>query len=117
MVRSLKKHSKKSGLPPGTLMHIGERKADQVTLEYIDYDSDFFDEKSQISIKDIIRIKDSSTVSWINIVGLHDISIFEELNFSNDTPLGIITDFFFCHTNFSIFCDFEIIFFTKGCIR
>ena len=35
--RRIKKHSRKAGLPPGTLVHIGEKKTEQVRITLIDY--------------------------------------------------------------------------------
>jgi len=45
MSRFIKKRSKKVGLPPGTLVHIGEKKTDKVRITIIDYDEANFEEK------------------------------------------------------------------------
>lgn len=39
-----KKRSKKSGLPPRTLVHIGETKTEEVKITIIDYDDTHFEE-------------------------------------------------------------------------
>ena len=41
----LKKRSKKTGLPPGTLVHIGEKKIDKTKITVIDYDESHCEEK------------------------------------------------------------------------
>jgi magnesium transporter len=71
--------SKQAGLPPGTLIHTGERKVENVRITYIDYDEQNFDEKQVSSIEECFSFKSTPTVTWINIDGLHDISIIEKL--------------------------------------
>lgn len=66
--------SNKAGLPPGTLVHIGSRKAEHVKITVIDYDKDNFSEKTCRDPAECFEFKSSESVSWINIDGLHDIS-------------------------------------------
>ncbi|MBU3917844.1 magnesium/cobalt transporter CorA [bacterium] len=73
------KTSKKAGLSPGTLIHVGERKAEETSISIIDYDQDHFQEKTIASIEECLPFKDTSTVTWINIDGLHDVNIIEPL--------------------------------------
>jgi len=42
MSKVTKKRSLKAGLPPGTLVYIGERKAEAVRITVIDYDESSF---------------------------------------------------------------------------
>ena len=74
-----KRHSKKAGLPPGTLIHIGEKKADKVRITVIDYDEQHFQEKQVVNIEECFKFKATPTVTWINIDGLHQIDIIEKL--------------------------------------
>lgn len=69
----IKKFSKKIGLPPGSLVHVGEKKVEKIKIRVIDYEQESFDTKEVESIDDIVSFRDSSTVSWININGLHDV--------------------------------------------
>jgi magnesium transporter len=73
------KRSKKAGLSPGTLVHVGEKKQDQALISYIDYDEKKFEEKKVSKIEDCFPLKDTSTVSWINIDGLHDTKLIDKL--------------------------------------
>ena len=75
----MKKRSKKAGLPPGTLIHIGERKAGELKITIIDYDEAHFQERPLGSIEECFVFKDQPTVSWINIEGLHDVQVLERL--------------------------------------
>ena len=74
-----KKRSSKAGLPPGTLVYVGEKKVESIRITFIDYDEQSFQEKQVTNIEDCLKLKDTSTVSWINIDGLHDIELLEKL--------------------------------------
>jgi len=50
MQRLLKKRSHKAGLPPGTLVHVGERKAEKVKIRILDDDEVQFEEKEAKTI-------------------------------------------------------------------
>jgi magnesium transporter len=79
MAKSGKRRSRKSGLPPGTLIHIGEQKTAAVKITVIDYDQEHFHEKVVESVEDCFEYKTTDTVTWINVDGLHDISVIETL--------------------------------------
>lgn len=44
-MKLVQKRSRKTGLPPGTLVHIGEKKAEQVTITTFSYTSNRCDEQ------------------------------------------------------------------------
>jgi len=75
----LVKRSKKAGLPPGTLIHIGERKTEKTRITIIDYDETQFEEKQARRIEECFPFKDKPTVTWINIDGIHQVEIIEKL--------------------------------------
>jgi len=75
----IKKRSQKAGLPPGTLVHIGERKVEKVRITIFDYDADQFQEKEAKTIEESYPFRDKPTVTWINIDGFHDTGIIEKL--------------------------------------
>ena len=62
----------KLGLPPGSLEHVGERKAEQVRLSVIDYDQEAVTELVTDDVDDCVRFKDRPSVTWLNVDGLHD---------------------------------------------
>ncbi len=78
MKKLLKKHSGKSGLPPGTLVHTGQTQTTQVKITAIDYDSDNFDQKQITNIQQCADLKKKSSVTWINIDGLQNIDLIEQ---------------------------------------
>jgi magnesium transporter len=79
MPKLLKRTSKKVGLPPGTLVHIGEKKAEKAKITIIDYDETRFEEKEAKTIEECLPLKDRPTVTWINVDGLHQVEILEKL--------------------------------------
>jgi magnesium transporter len=79
MPKPIKKRSKKAGLPPGTLVHIGEKKAETLKITIMDYDEAHFQEKEIKTIDECFLFKDKPTVTWMNIDGLHQVEILEKL--------------------------------------
>lgn len=77
--RFIKKREKKIGLPPGTPVYTGEKKKGGIEISVIDYDKQQFRKKEYEKIEDCFDYKDTSTVSWINIDGVHQAEIIEKL--------------------------------------
>jgi magnesium transporter len=78
-LKSNRRRSKKAGLPPGTLVYVGEKKVESIRITFIDYDEQSFEEKQIPKIEECLKLKNTPTVSWINIDGLHDIELLEKL--------------------------------------
>ena len=79
MARIIKKVSRKTGLPPGTLIHVGKKGKERVNISIIDYDEKHYQEKETENIEESFPFKDKPTVSWINIEGIHKIEIIEKI--------------------------------------
>jgi len=79
MPKLVKKRSKKAGFPPGTIVHIGNKRAEKTKITIVDYNEEQFQEKEAKSIKECFPYKDKPTVTWINIDGVHEVKIIEEL--------------------------------------
>ena len=71
--------TKKAGLPPGTLVHIGDKKVEKARINLIDYDLENLTEMEVVTLEDCIPCHDSKTVSWIRVIGLHDIDIISKI--------------------------------------
>jgi len=78
MKKLLKKHSRKSGLLPGTLVHIGDAGSSDIKITVIDYDGDNFTEKQLTDISQAGEFKNKPSVTWLNIDGLHKTEIIEK---------------------------------------
>lgn len=74
----------KVGLPPGTLVHIGKKTTEKIKITVIDYDETHIQEKEVKAIKECIPFKDAPTVTWINIDGIHNLDIIQELGAAFD---------------------------------
>lgn len=79
MARQMKKRSKKIGFPPGTLVHIGEGKVGAPKITVIDYDETHFEEREVESAKECFPFREKPTVTWINVDGVHQVEIIEQL--------------------------------------
>lgn len=75
----VEKRSKKAGLPPGTLVYVGDKGLDPIRITYMDYDEHNFHEEQVKKIEDCFAFKTTPTVSWINIDGIHDVPLMEKL--------------------------------------
>jgi magnesium transporter len=64
--------SRMAGLAPGSLVHIGEKKIEAVSIRAFDYDEHHYEEKVVTDSKDCKPFRDSPQVTWIDVVGLHE---------------------------------------------
>lgn len=79
MSRFIKKRAKKVGLPPGSLVHIGERNTGKVTISIFNYDEMQFQEKRVKTVEECFAFKDKPNVTWIDIDGVHELEILEKI--------------------------------------
>jgi len=73
--RLVRRAVKKPGSAPGTLIHTGAKKVERIRVRYLDYDAGQLSEAEVEDIGACFPLKDSPTVSWINIDGLHDVDL------------------------------------------
>jgi magnesium transporter len=74
-----KRRSTKAGLPPGTLIHLGERKLEHARLALIDYGPDGLDEKQFDSAADCQACVPTRACQWLNVHGLHEPEVLAEI--------------------------------------
>ncbi len=79
MATHVKRSSRKAGLAPGTLVHIGEKHDEKPRITVMDYDDKTFQEKEVATAEECYEFKETATVTWINVDGLHDVGIIEKL--------------------------------------
>jgi len=70
---------KKPGLPPGSLIFTGEKKAEHVLFELFTYDESEVTEQKFDRIEDCLAAIQPSKRTWLNIDGLHDEKIVEQI--------------------------------------
>lgn len=75
MSESLSSASKKAGLPPGSLVHVGEVLETEVRITIVDYNKDVIEEQTVESVEQILQCREKDTVTWVNIEGLGNIEL------------------------------------------
>ena len=84
----MKRTRQKVGLTPGTLVHVGERKVEKARITIIDYDEAQIEEKEVETVEECFPFRDSPSVTWINIDGVHDLEQVEKIGkYFNIHPL------------------------------
>jgi len=79
MLKPRNKRSKKAGLPPGTLVHIGEKTPERTKITILDYDETNSQERETDIVGECLLFRDRPTVTWINIDGVHSVEVLEKL--------------------------------------
>ena len=80
MARNPSKTKRKAGLPPGTLIPpAGSPDSGPSVITIIDYDAGSCQEKIVSSFEECLPFKETNTVAWINIDGLSDIGLIEQM--------------------------------------
>ena len=74
-----RKGSRKVGLPPGTLVHVGEQRVDSVRIRIVEYDADGCRERTAGSPGECLPPPEGKGVTWIEVAGLHEVGTVEEL--------------------------------------
>ena len=92
MRRFIKKRSRKVGLSPGTLVHIGEKKVERTTISLLDYDEQHLEEHEIEAADQCLPFADKPTVTWINVEGLHEVEVIGKLGDAFDLHPLILED-------------------------
>ncbi|MBU0581293.1 MAG: magnesium/cobalt transporter CorA [Candidatus Margulisbacteria bacterium] len=79
MPKNNSRMSRSAGLPPGTLIHIGEQKTEKIKITIINYDEAHYTEKELGSVEETYPFKNSPGITWINIDGIHQLNIIEKI--------------------------------------
>jgi magnesium transporter len=77
-MKLVQKRSKKTGLSPGTLVHIGEQRSEAVTIALFNYSGSQCEELAVMDPNDL-RLPMDETVTWVNISGVHKVDVLETL--------------------------------------
>jgi magnesium transporter len=79
MATSLKYASDKSGLGPGSLVHVGDVHHAEARITLVDYSNAHYEERAVNSLEDILAYRDKESVTWVIVEGLSDASIIESI--------------------------------------
>lgn len=77
--RLVKKRSSKAGLPPGTLVHIGERHREAARVSIIVYDENNITDQASDNLAACATMRGQPGVRWINVEGIHSIELLQKL--------------------------------------
>ena len=69
----------KAGMPPGALIYTGEQRLHRATIDIMDYDEEGLRESESVSVDDCLPFRESPTITWINVTGLHDVGLISAL--------------------------------------
>jgi len=74
------RRAEKVGLPPGSMIFIGEQKTESVRLDVINYDETQLNELRDVAIDQCAElVRAPTTITWINVGGIHDINLIKGL--------------------------------------
>ena len=69
----------KTGLAPGALIHLGERKTEEATISLLEYGVDALFEHRFTSIAEADAYQPRLPVIWLNVHGLHETQVMAEI--------------------------------------
>ncbi len=92
MARFLKDRSKAQGMVPGSLVFLGKQKMENTIIQYKQISSEKVLEEEVGSIHEAIEKFDPKAVNWINIYGIHDLTLIENLGEEFDLPGLLLED-------------------------
>lgn len=71
----------KTGLPPGTLIYLGEQRTEKIKITVLQYNENTFIEKDFYDIPECFSFVESNSgmIKWINVDGIHNIQVVEEI--------------------------------------
>jgi magnesium transporter len=79
MRKSIIKRSRKTGLPPGSLIHIGEERTEKIRITVVDYAEEHFEEREIDAVEELGPYCGKPTVTWVDVVGIHDSHVIEQI--------------------------------------
>ena len=74
----VKKRSAKAGLPPGSLIHIGEKHRDKAKITLCVYDETHIQEREIQTLEGTLP-PEGGAVTWIHVDGLHETRLLEQM--------------------------------------
>ncbi|MDD2801756.1 MAG: CorA family divalent cation transporter [Methylococcales bacterium] len=97
MSESLSLASEKSGLPPGSLVHVGEVHSNENIITVIDYNKSVLTKQTIKTIEELLPFKNTDTVTWVIIDGLQDVSIIDAIGQYFDIHALVLEDILNTH--------------------
>jgi len=70
---------KKTGMHPGSVYYVGEKREYIPNLYLVEYNKESYSQTKLTSIDDIKNVEDDSSVRWLNVEGIHESSLVEQI--------------------------------------
>ena len=77
--RVMKRRAKKAGLPPGSLVYLGDKPNITTKIQLFDYVDERFTEREIVQVDDCAPYKNANSVTWINVDGIQNIGVLEKI--------------------------------------
>ncbi len=90
--RVMKRRAKKAGLPPGSLVYLGDKPNVTTKIQLFDYLDGHLTEREIAQPEECAPYKDSDTVTWINIDGIQNVGVLEKIGKQYDLHPLVMED-------------------------
>jgi magnesium transporter len=79
MKRLTPRRSRKTGMPPGSVVHIGAPSARPTRIQTLRYGADRLAEEPDATPEQALACRDETGVAWINVDGVQDVELLKKL--------------------------------------
>jgi magnesium transporter len=84
--------STKVGLPPGSIVYVGEQKVEKVKITLAEYDEKDFESYEINSVEEVEQYTNTPRVTWINVCGLHETDYIKQIGEKFDIHSLVLED-------------------------
>jgi len=74
-----KKSAMKIGLPPGSMIYVGEQKVEKIKIILTEYDAEEVESCEINSVEEVEPYTDTLKVTWVNVCGLHETDFLKQI--------------------------------------
>ncbi|QDT83958.1 Magnesium transport protein CorA [Gimesia chilikensis] len=77
MLESYSGISKKAGMPPGSLVHVGDFDEEDTRISVVDYSPGDLEEPVVETVEDLLKFRDKKSITWVLLEGLKNVEVTE----------------------------------------
>lgn len=74
-----KYNRKKVGMPPGTLLHVGNTRSEKIKISMLCYSKDDWQEKQCSTVEEVVSQQCTQGITWVHLSGIHRVDIIEKI--------------------------------------
>ncbi|MCX7098277.1 MAG: magnesium/cobalt transporter CorA [Methylococcales bacterium] len=97
MPKSRNLASKKSGLPPGSLVHVGKVHPHEQTISVANYNKSSLDKRTVKTIAELLPYKNQDSITWVIVDGLKEVSVIDDIGQHFDIHALVLEDILNTH--------------------